>query len=609
MDILLPRPYSPQISVHGKLSRRVVEERTHRQLAAILAADVAGYSRLMERAEADTFARLRAHRRELFEPEIARYGGRIFKLMGDGLLAEFASVVDAVECAVTLQRAMATRNAAESDERRIAMRIGVNLGDVIVEGDDRHGDGVNIAARLEALAEPGRILLSGSVYDQVKNKLSLSFEELGNRTLKNLSEPVRVYRILAADGEKQAPPAATGELTPPSIPSIAVLPFDNLTNDAEQNYFSDGISEDIITDLSKISGLFVIARNTAFNYRGRTVNIRDMARELGIRYVLEGSVRRSGNRVRITAQLIDGSSGGHLWAERYDRDLTDIFSVQDEITQRIVAALAITLTHDESDRLARKEPEHLAAYDCYLRGSHRLWAFTRESCADARNLFETAIAIDPKLAPAYTMLSHAHLLDYVNRWREAFEDSLKRADELARKAVELDPDDATAQWQMGLILLWFRKHDLSIAAERRAITLSPSLATAHAALGRCLVFAGRPTEGLGPLHTAIRLDPYGSAIWLHFLAEAEFALRRYEDAAATLQRRIFRQPDTDVSRVLLASCYGHLGRVADARDAWREAMRINPDYSLDHRRRNLPYKDPADFEQIVTGLRLAGLPD
>jgi adenylate cyclase len=582
----------------------MAEGRARRRLAAILAADVVGYSRLMERDEAGTLEMLRAHRKELCEPEIERHHGRIFKVLGDGLLVEFGSAIDAVECAVALQSGTAKANAEAPADKRIELRVGVNLGDVVIEGSDLYGDGVNLAARLQELAEPGGICISAKVREEVGRKVEIAFEDFGERQLKNMAKPVRVFMI------RPAPPLSAVHSQPlalPEKPSIAVLPFDNLSGDVEQQYFSDGIAEDIITDLSKASGLFVIARNSAFIYRGRAVNVQEVSRALGVRYVLEGSVRKAGTRVRIAAQLIDGATGGHLWAERYDRDLTDIFAVQDEVTREIVSALAVKLTKGEQRRLARKGTDNLEAYDYYLRGRQLQWQRSKEANQEARPLLERAIKLDPQFARAYSVLAGVHVLDYVNHWRNPPEDSLHRAHELAQRAVELDDDEPDAHVALGLITM--RQHDRAMAEARRALALDPNHAWAHSLLGQVLYYSGRSQDAIEPLQAAIRLDPNEQDPFLHHLALAYCGVGRYEDAAAALKRRIIRKPDTDMSRVLLAACYGHLGRVQEGQAQWREVMRINPDYSLEHRRRVLPYKDPADFERIADGLRKAGLPE
>jgi adenylate cyclase len=579
-----------------------------RRLAAILAADVVGYSRLMGEDESGTLARLKAHRRELIDPTIAACGGRMVKLMGDGALVEFGSVVDAVQCAVEIQRAMTLRNAEVPEARWIAFRIGINLGDVIVEGDDIYGDGVNVAARLEGLAPPGGICVSGKVHAEVLGKLDLGFEDLGEQEVKNIVRPVRVYRIILAPAGAGKPSASAPAPSLPDKPSIVVLAFENMSRDPEQEYFADGIAEDIITDLSKISGLLVIARNSAFAYKGRPADLRQVCRELGVRHALEGSVRKAGSRVRITAQLIDGTTGGHLWGERYDRDLTDIFEVQDEVTGEIVAALKVKLTPEERRRVARRGTDSIEAYDWYLRGRELVWRHTRDDVAEGRPLLERAIALDPGFALAYAHLSLGHVQDYINRWSADPERSLTLARELAERAVQLDEAEPQAQRSLAVVDIWQKQLDESIAASGRAIALDPNSADAYAALGLALHYAGRSAESLEQYERMARLNPHFPPIFLFFMAQGHFALERYQAAADLLQRRLARQSESDTSQVLLAACYGHLGRFEDARAAWQEALRINPDYSIEHRRRILPYKNPADFERVVAGLRKAGLP-
>jgi adenylate cyclase len=582
----------------------MAEDRVQRRLAAILAADVVGYSRLMEQDEAGTLAGLKSLRQRVLDPLVSEHHGRVVKVMGDGVLVEFASAVDAVTCANELQKRMkAASGDMPANRRAMVLRVGINLGDVVVDGDDLYGDGVNIAARLEEMAEPGTVYVSQTVRDHVRNKVELTFEDLGERTVKNIVEPVRVYRAV---GGGTAATAVPRDLPLPAKPSIAVLPFDNMSGDPEQQYFSDGITDDIIADLSKLSGLFVIARNSSFTYRGKAVRVQEVSRELGVRYVLEGSVRKAGNRVRIVAQLIDGATAGHLWSERYDRDLTDIFAVQDEVTREIVSALAVKLTQGEQRRMAHRGTDNLEAYDYYLRGRQLQLERSREANAEARSLLERAIDLDPGFARAYAVLASVHSLDYANRWRDPTEESGKRAHELAQQAVALDDDDPYAHVVLGLTCSALRQHDRAVAEARRALALDPNFAWAYSLLGQAMYYAGRPQDAIEPLQTAIRLDPNDQDPFLHHLALAYFGVGRYEEAAANLKRRIIRKPDTDMSRVLLAACYGHLGRAEEAQALWREVMRINPDYSLEHRRRI--YKDPADFERIVEGLRKAGLP-
>ena len=521
----------------------------NRKLAAILAADVVGYSRLASADEDRTLARLRALRSDLIDPTIAVHNGRVIKRTGDGALVEFRSVVDAVRCAIEVQNGMVERNAGVPQDRRIEFRIGIHLGDVVEESDgDLMGDGVNIASRLEGVAAPGAICLSEDAYRQVKARLDLSVSDLGNTQLKNIAEPIRVYSLQVgtaaqakAAATSEAPAALPSTASPPKL-SIAVLPFANMSGDAEQEYFADGISEDIITALSKLSQLFVIARNSSFTFKGRNVNVQEVGRSLGVRYVLEGSVRKSGNRVRITAQLIDATTGGHLWAERFDRDLTDIFAVQDDVTQHIVGALALNLTEGDQQRLATEQTDNLEAYDCFLRGREQLWRFTREQNIQARELLQRAIELDPKFAPAYAFLAVAHGLDYVNQWSTSPSTSMEQAEEFATRAVALDDRYPYAHWALGIINLHLRRHDMAIREAERTISLAPNLADGHESLGNALHYSGRSEEALACFDRAMALNPYYPDIFLHFQAQAMFQLGRYEEAVASSSGDLFVTP-------------------------------------------------------------------
>jgi adenylate cyclase len=585
----------------------------NRKLAAILAADVVGYSRLASADEDRTLARLRALRSDLIDPTIAVHNGRVIKRTGDGALVEFRSVVDAVRCAMEVQNGMIERNAGVPQDRRIEFRIGIHLGDVVEESDgDLMGDGVNIASRLEGVAAPGAICLSEDAYRQVKARLDLSVSDLGNTQLKNIAEPIRVYSLRVGTVEPKASAnseSVTSRLAtePPPKLSIAVLPFANMSGDVEQEYFADGISEDIITALSKLSQLFVIARNSSFTFKGKNVHVHEVGRNLDVRYVLEGSVRRSGNRVRITAQLIDAASGGHLWAERFDRDLTDIFAVQDDVTQQIVDALAVNLTEGDRQRLAPEHAGNVEAYDYFLRGRELWHRLTKETNIAARGLLQRAIELDPNFASAHAFLALTHGLDYLNAWSPSPPTSREQAAELATRAVALDDRDPWAHWALSIVELYSRRHDVAISEAQRAIVLNPNFAEAHVSLGEALYYSARADEALKYFDRAKVLNPYFPDVLLHFQALALFQLGRYEEAVDLLKQRLTRNPVTDVSRVLLAASYGHLGRFDEARAAWQEVLRVNPNYSLEYRRKVLPYKNPEDFELVVDGLRKAGL--
>ena len=437
----------------------VVEERLQRRLAAILSADVVGYSRLMGLDEAGTLFRLNALRREVIDPTIAAHSGRIVKLMGDGVLVEFASAVEAVTCAIEIQRRLRERDAGDSDSNRIQFRIGINVGDIIIEDGDILGDGVNIAARIEGVAEPGGISISEDTWRQVQGKVAANFVDSGEQTLKNIARPLRVYRL------DQASAATISSAAPRTVPaqsdkpSIAVLAFNNMSGDPEQEYFSDGISEDIITDLSKLSELHVIARNSTFTYKGKPVDVKQVGRELGVGYVLEGSVRKAGNRVRVTGQLIDAASGAHVWADRFDRDLTDIFAVQDELTREIIAALKVKLTSEQKGRLSRKTTIDVEAYNFFLRGREKALLQTKSSNAEARALLERAIAISPNFAAAYAFIAFTRLNDYIVGRGEAGEQSLQTGLELARRAVAMDDEDPFAHFVLSVVSIWRRDYE------------------------------------------------------------------------------------------------------------------------------------------------------
>ncbi|MBY3597875.1 adenylate/guanylate cyclase domain-containing protein [Rhizobium bangladeshense] len=584
-----------------------------RKLAAILAADVVGYSRLAGADEERILARLRALRSDLIDPTIAVHHGRVVKRTGDGALVEFRSVVDAVRCAIEVQNGMVERNDGVPQDRRIEFRIGIHLGDVVEESDgDLMGDGVNIASRLEGVAAAGAICLSEDAYRQVKARLDLSVSDLGNTQLKNIAEPIRVYSLqVGSAGTKAAATSETATSQPATTASpklsIAVLPFANMSGDPEQDYFADGISEDIITALSKLRQLFVIARNSSFTFKGKNVHVQEVGTNLGVRYVLEGSVRKSGNRVRITAQLIDATTGGHLWAERFDRDLTDIFAVQDDVTQQIVDALAVNLTEGDRKRLVPGQTGHPEAYDCFLRGRELWHRLTKQTNSDARDLLQHAVELDPNFASAHAFLALTHGLDYLNRWSASPQRSIQRAEEAATLAVARDDSDPVAHWALSVVRLYSRQHDRAITEAERAIGLNPNFAEGQVSLGEALLYSGRSEEALACFDRARILNPYFPDVVLHFQAWAWFQLRRYEEAVKLLVQRVSRNPVTDVSRALLAACYGHLGRFEEARATWQEVLRVNPDFSLEYRRKVLPFKNPADFELAMEGLRKAGV--
>ncbi len=582
-------------------------EHIDRRLAAILAADVVGYSRMMGADEAGTLAALKQHRQAVFNPAVAAYRGRVVKLIGDGTLVEFSSVVDAVMCALAIQRAVRAEAPAATGSA-IVLRIGVNLGDIIIDGDEIYGDGVNVAARLEPLAAPGGICVASIVNESVRGRVGATFTDGGEVAVKNIERPVRVW-TWHPDADGGTP--ARGAVPPPRVkPSIAVLPFDNMSHDPHQDYFSDGISEDIITDLSKVGGLVVIARNSSFAYRGKNPDIRTVGRELGVGSVLEGSVRKAGNRVRITAQLIDAANGAHLWADRYDRDLTDIFAVQDEVTRHIVEALKVALTPGERARLDSEAggTASVAAHDHFLRArAIAAGSINRETIEEARALLQRAVELDPNYADAYAALAQVCALSYSNSWIADREAALKRADEFATRAVRLAPDSGYANYMLSMTAGFSRDYERSKAAIDRALVLQPNSADAIRSRGTFFIFTGEPAKGIEDIERAARLDPDNRRWALHFLGIGYFVLGNDEAAAVHFRERIRLLPETDLSRALLVSTLGHLGEADEARKVWAELMAINPDYSVDMHVARLPFRNPADAARIIEGIAKAGL--
>ena len=588
-----------------------------RKIAAILVADVVGYSRLAGADEDRTLSRLRGLRSDLVDPAIVVHHGRVVKRTGDGLLVEFRSVVEAVRCAIEVQSGMIERNAGLPPERRIEFRVGIHLGDVVEESDgDLMGDGVNIAARLESIADPGAICLSEDAYRQVRARLDLAVNDLGPKQLKNIVEPVRVFSLqvgVCAPPKAGSPVESATPKKPPARPllsdkpSIAVLAFDNMSGDAEQEYFSDGISEDVITDLSRLSELHVIARNSSFVYKRMAVSVPEVARTLGVRYVLEGSVRKAGNRVRVTAQLINSMSGGHVWASRFDRDLTDTFAVQDELTREIVAALKLKLTRGERGRLARARAVNFEAYEYLLRSREQALALSRAGNIAARDLAGAAIAIDSRYAAAYALIAFTHLNDYANGFTSDPEQSLRIGLELAQQVVGMDEDEPAGHWALGIAYAWSRDLDRARAEARRGLALSPNSVELLILMANVQIFSGDPAGALVTLDASMRLDPHYPDIALQFLADAHFSLGEYAQAIAAIEQRLARNPQSETAYALLASCYGHLGRPDDCQRAWEHALRINPGLSIERRRRIQPFRSPEDFERRVEGLRKGGL--
>ena len=571
-----------------------------RRLAAILAADVAGYTRLMGADEAGTLRRLTELRQEVVEPLITEHNGRIVKVMGDGLLVEFTSVVSSVACAIAWQANIAKHEADRDAGSRLQFRIGVNIGDVIVEADDIHGDGVNIAARLEGLAEPGGICLSGDAYRQARGKIEAEFEDLGEQELKNVAEPVRVYRIIGSHSGSGAASETKEALSLPDKPSIAVLPFENLSGDPEHQYFSDGITEDIITELSRFRSLFVLARNSAFQYRA-AADVKEVARALGVQYVVEGSVRRLGGRIRVTAQLVEAATGNHLWAERYDRDMQDLFTVQDEVTQAIAATIEGRMAASGAQRSRRKPTEDLVAYDYFLQGRENI---ERRGDPDVtEQLLRRAIELDPEFAQAHAWLSRSYILLYHNNLRS---ETLREALGLARRAVSLDEADAWCHAAVGYAYLFGGQHDLAGVHLDRAVALNPTDSRITSIRALWLAFMGRTDEAVQTIDLAMRRDPFAPASYWTFLGTTLFQAGRYEETVQALNH------STRLGRwdfYYLAASFAHLGQIEEARACVAELQREHPNISLGQVGLTERYKDPADLDRLLDGLRKAGLPE
>jgi len=621
-----------------------------RKLTAILSADAEGYSRLMGEDEDATIRTLTSYR-ELMSTLIQKHRGRVVDSPGDNLLAEFLSVVDAVRCAVEIQEELRVRNAELPENSRMHFRIGINLGDVVQEEERIYGDGINIAARVEGLAEGGGICISGTVYDSIKNKLSLTYESLGEHTVKNITEPVRVYRMRVGPeaAVKQKPkrlhkpalaalvvlivaagtwaiwnfsfrpppmePASEEKMAYPlpDKPSIAVLPFDNLSGDPEQGYLADGFTENIITALSNIPVIFVIARNSTFTYKGKPVKVQQVAEELGVRYVLEGSVRKAGDRIRITAQLIDAIKGHHLWAERYDRDLKDIFAIQDEITLKICNALQMELTSGEQARLWHKGTKNLEAWGCIVKGNAFFVRFAKGDNAKARDLYERAVKIDPKDPFAWTMLAWTHWFDATSGYSESRAKSFKRAIELAKKALSMDDTLSDVYALLGGISLFQRQHEKAIAAGEKSIALGPNSATSHVLFGYTMAYAGRFEEAIALIKKGMRITPHYPAFYLNHLGRPYFQTGRYEEALTIYKQLLARSRKGEYNplpaHLNLAGTYIMLGREEEARAHAAEVLRINPNLSLEWVRKASFYKDPAHLERVLSALHKAGLPE
>jgi adenylate cyclase len=589
----------------------MVEDRVDRRLAAILAGDIARYSYLMGIDEEGTLRQLKAHRKKLIDPKIIEHHGRIVKTTGDGMLVEFVSVVDAVRYAVDIQRGMAERNADVAPDRRIEFRIGINVGDIISDENDIYGDGVNVAARLEALAEPGGILVSRNVHDQVRDKLSFGFEDLGEQLVKNIARPIGVHRVSLAES---APPAmvksaaaAKTEFSSVDRPSIAVLPFANMSGDPEQEYFADGISEDIITGLSKLRWFFVIARNSSFTYKGKAVDVKRVARELGVRYVLEGSVRKGGNRVRITTQLIDAATGNHLWADRYDGDLTDVFALQDEITKKVVAAIEPRLLEAEGIRSQNRSPEDIGAWDMVIHANSLFWRLTKAETEIAIERLKRAVERYPDYAPAQSTLAFVLLISGYLGWR-LIGPQLQQAATLAARAAELDDSDPWAHLALGFGAFLKRQTNLAAEEFRRALALNPNFAAAHGYLGFALAVDGQTEQASAHLEEAIRMSPHDpqNTIFNTGLAVVHYLAGRYPEAVEYSRKTLQQRSAFTAGYRIHCASLAQNGQIDEAREALARLKERHPDLSIACIEKNVPYTS-GPMTKFVEGMRLAGL--
>ena len=585
-----------------------------RRLAAVLAADVAGYSRLMGHDEEGTLGQLKMFRKTLVDPKIAMHRGRIVKTTGDGMLVEFASAVDAARCAVDVQKSMAEQNTEVPQDKRIEFRIGIHVGDIIIDDNDIFGDGVNIAARLEGIAEPGGICISDDAHRQIRSKLNVSYDDMGPRTLKNIAEPMRAWRLrLGGEAALAIPSGPTSEplLALPNKPSIAVLPFQNMSGDPEQEYFADGMVEDIITALSQFGELFVIARNSSFAYKGKAIDIRQVGRELGVRYVLEGSVRKAGNRVRITGQLIDASSGAHLWADRFDGDLQDIFDLQDQVTARVANAIAPKIEQVEINRAAHKPTANLDAYDYFLRGLAEYYKYTR-TAEEALRYLNEAIQLDPDFAVALALAAACYFDRRVQGTMADIPKEIAEATRLARRAAELGKNDATALCYAGLTLAYVAGDvDAGANLNDRALLLNPNYAGALHCRSWIKGWIGEPDQAIDDALQAIRLNPCDPQLArvLGSLAYAHFFAGRYGEASTWAEKSLQYQVNYSAALRVLAASMSLAGRLEEAQGAILRLRHLDPALRVSHIKKLVPIRRPDDLARLEEGLRLAGLPE
>jgi len=575
-----------------------------------MAGDIAGYSRLMSVDEEGTLRQLKAHRRELVDPKIAEYRGRIVKTTGDGMLVEFASVVDAVRCAVDIARGMRERNEGVPADRRIEFRTGINVGDIISDGDDIFGDGVNVAARLEALAEPNGIMVSRVVYEQVRDKLNFSFDDLGEQAVKNIPRPIGVHRVSLSENVPTgtAGRGLVGSKHDASVrPSIAVLPFNNISGDPEQEYFADGISEDIITGLSKLRWFFVIARNSTFTYKGKAVDVKRAARELGVRYVLEGSVRKGGNRVRITAQLIDALTGNHIWADRYDGNLTDVFELQDEITRKVVAAIEPKLLEAEAIRSQARSPEDLGGWDLVARALSHFWKLNQAESKLAITILRQATQDHPNYAPAHSMLAFSLLVSTHVGWIPSVEER-EPAAQLARRAMELDESDPWAFMALGYLAFAGRKTDEAVRQFRTALELNPNFAAAHGYIGWALAFDGQSEKALVHFDQSMKMsprDPFNSLV-IGGMSAAHYMAGRYLEAVEFARQSVELRPGLMSAHRILCASLAQAGQIEEAKEVMRTLLRLHPTMTIAWIKESVPYT-PEPMSKFLEGMRKAGL--
>lgn len=588
----------------------MAEAQTNRKLAAILAADVVGYSRMMASDEAGTLAALKHHRQFVFNPAVAQHNGRVIKLIGDGTLVEFSSVVDAVNCALSVQTTTTSQHVVSAP--KIVLRIGVNLGDVITDGDDIYGDGVNVAARLESLAEPGGICIAAIVNESVGNRIDMAFEDGGEVQVKNIDRPIRVWRWHPVNSAGAFPAATTGSPAPArdALPSLAVLPFQNMSGDVEQDYFADGVVEDLITALSRFRTFAVIARNSSFAYKGRAIDVRQVARELGVRYVLEGSVRRAGNRLRITAQLVEGTTGTHLWASKFDADVADIFDVQDQVTESVVAVVQPQIQRAELDRSRRKRPERLDAYDLYLQALERTNRESPEENAAGLGLLERAIELEPGYATALALAAVGYQHRVSMGLPAVSSDDAERSLELERRALDSAPDDPSVLARCGMVRhTTGRDYDQGLLMFLHALEANPNDATIVWGAGVAHLKGGSLEEAVALFKRAVRLSPIDAFIGLTGIAHVQMALGNYEDALDFARRSLAQNPNYPATHWMLIAGNAHLGRLDEAKRALKVLQKLVPDISLARISRGQHAKDPQRTEVLIEGMRLAGMPE